>query len=75
METTVPQIAEEKKKGRFKKIVLFFPLLAHGGFFFSQSLGLPLSMEQLFTLGYALLAADSILLAFFLIRLFRPTKG
>ena len=66
---------EQKRKGRAKKLALALVIVAHIDFYFAQSLYLPLSVEQLFTLGQFLILADTFLLSILLIALLKRRNG
>lgn len=66
---------EQKRKGRIRKLALALVIFAHIDFYFAQSLYLPLSLEQLFTLGYLLILADTFLFSILLIALFKRGNG
>jgi hypothetical protein len=62
-------IDEEKKTGGKMALVVFLMAFAHAVFYFAPSVYLPLDLDELFLLGYALVLTDSGLLAFLGIRL------
>lgn len=67
--TPLEAITEEKRRGSKRKLLMVLLLFAHAGFYFAQSLYLPLSLEQLFTFGYVLILIDSGLVVFLGIKL------
>lgn len=74
MEPQIPpteSLSGEKRKGRKKRVIMALILFAHIDFYFSQSLYLPLTVEQLFTFGEILLLTDVGLLVIFGVKLLR----
>jgi hypothetical protein len=59
----------EKKKGGKTGLVIFLMAFAHAVFYFAPSLYLPLGLDELFLLGYALVLTDSGLVVFLGIKL------
>lgn len=66
---------EQKRKGRAKKLSLALIILAHIDFYFAQSLYLPLSVEELFTLGYLLILTDTFILSIVMVRILKRGKS
>lgn len=62
---------ENKTSGRTGLLILVIAV-AHAVFYFAPSFYLPFDLSELFILGYALIIADSGLLVFLGIKLFRP---
>jgi len=59
----------EKEKGGKTGLVIFLMAFAHAAFYFALSLYLPLGLDELFLLGYALVLTDSGLVVLFGARL------
>jgi hypothetical protein len=68
-ETSLEAIDGERKKGGKTGLVIFLMAFAHAVFYFAPSLYLPLGLDKLFVLGYALVLADSGLVVLFGARL------
>jgi hypothetical protein len=59
----------EKKNDGKTSLVIFLMAFAHAVFYFAPSLYLPLGLDELFLLGYALVLTDSGLVVFLGIKL------
>jgi len=68
-ETALETINEEKKKVGKTTLVILTMAFAHTVFYLGPTLYLPLGLDDLFLLGYALVLADSSLVVFLGIRL------
>lgn len=74
METETPltkSLSGEKRKGRKKRVIMALLLFAHIDFYFSETLYLPLTLDELFTCGQLLLLTDVGLLVIFGVKLLR----
>jgi hypothetical protein len=68
-EASLEAIDEEKEKGGKTGLVIFLVAFAHAVLYFAPSIYLPLGLDDLFLLGYALVLTDSGLMVFLAIRL------
>ncbi len=68
-EASLETINGERKTGGKTALVIFLLAFAHAVFYFAPSLYLPLGLDELFLLGYALVLADGSLVLFLGIRL------
>lgn len=68
-EASLKAIDEEKEKGGKTGLVIFLVAFAHAVLYFAPSLYLPVGLDELFLLGYALVLTDSGLVAFLGIKL------
>ena len=68
--TSIEAIPGEKRRGEKTRVLMVLLIFAHIGFYFSQSLYLPLTLEQLFTFGYVLILTDISLLVLWVAKCF-----
>ncbi len=68
--TSIEAIPGEKRRGEKTRALMALLIFAHIGFYFSQSLYLPLTLEQLFTFGYVLILTDISLLVLWVAKCF-----
>jgi hypothetical protein len=68
-ESSLGSYRRRKKKGEKTGLVIFLMAFAHAVFYFAPSLYLPLGLDELFLLGYALVLTDSGLVVFLGIKL------
>jgi len=68
--TSIEAIPGEKRRGEKTRALMALLIFAHIGVYFSQSLYLPLTLEQLFTFGYVLILTDISLLVLWVAKCF-----